>query len=353
MTVAEKQPCDILVADDSPTVTRTLEQILKMDGHRVTVARDGEEALASIGEAPPELILLDLDMPRLSGYEVCRIVKENPATRLIPIVIITGQSAAEARLHAWELGADDFLTKPFQCADILARCRSLLRVKHLIDELDSATAVVFALARAIEAKSPYTQGHSERVTQLALELAEDLGIGAAERETLRMGAILHDIGKISIPDFILDKPGLLTPEEYEVVKSHPVSGAHIVEPLRSIRDAVPLIRWHHERMDGGGYPDGIAGDQIPLLVRILSVADQYDAMASARPYRPAIPHARCLELLQASAAGGGLDPELTKAFCLMHRPARAVPFDPFAICMEPETLGAANGPALLFAQDLS
>src|SRR5262249_6498742 len=315
--VPDESACQILVVDDSPMIAMMLEQTLLTDGHRVTVACDGHEALARIAEAIPDLILLDLEMPRLNGYEVCRHVKQDPATRLVPVVIITGQSAAEARLHAWELGADDFLTKPFQCVDILARCRSLLRVKRLVDELDSAAEVVFALARAVEAKSPYTQGHAERVTALALELAAEIGVSGIDCEAIRRGALLHDIGKISIPDCILDKPTSLTPEEYAIIKTHPVQGVHIVEPLRSIRDAVPLIRWHHERLDGRGYPDGLSGEQIPLNVRILSVADTFDALASARPYRAPVPPDRCLEYLRVNAAGGGLDPGLVKAFCLL------------------------------------
>lgn len=326
-SVPEESQSRILVADDSPMITLMLEQTLLKDGYQVTSAHNGREALNAIQANAPDLILLDLDMPGLSGFEVCKKVKEDPQTRFIPIVIITGQSAATARLHAWELGADDFLTKPFQCVDILARCRSLLRVKRLLDELDSATEVVFALARAVEAKSPYTQGHAERVTQLALELADELGVPAAERNALRKGGLLHDIGKISIPDCILDKPDALTPAEFELIKTHPVQGAHIVEPLRSIRDAVPLIRWHHERRDGAGYPDGLCGDQIPFLVRILSVADTYDAMATVRPYRGAIPRGQCLEFLRQSAAEGGLDPEVVKAFCLLHA-TQATPASP-------------------------
>ncbi len=318
----------VLVADDCPSVRTVLEQTLLTAGHRVIVARDGHEALALIAASVPDLMLLDLDMPGLGGYEVCQRVKRDPATRFIPVVIITGQSAAEARMRAWELGADDFLTKPFQCVEILARCRSLLRVKRLVDELDSATAVVFALARAVEAKSPYTQGHAERVTTLALDLAAEVGVQESERESLRKGALLHDIGKISIPDHILDKPGALTAEEYALVKQHPIQGAHIVEPLRSIRDAVPLIRWHHERLDGRGYPDGLAGDQVPVLVRVLSVADTFDAMVSARPYRAPIPPSRCLEFLHANARGGGLDVELVKAFGLMLHTRHEVTLSP-------------------------
>jgi putative two-component system response regulator len=174
---------------------------------------------------------------------------------------------------------------------------------------------VFALARALEAKSRYTQGHTERVTAHALALAEQAGLAAAERETLRRGAALHDVGKISIPDAILDKPGALSAEEYELVKLHPVQGVRIVEPLRSIRDVIPLVRWHHERLDGHGYPDGLFGGAIPLAVRVLSVADVYDALVSARPYRPPLPRDECLRLLNESADGGGLDPELVRLFC--------------------------------------
>jgi putative two-component system response regulator len=181
--------------------------------------------------------------------------------------------------------------------------------------LQTSQTVVFAFARAVEVKSPYTRGHSERVTAYALELAEHLGISPGQRELLRKGGLLHDIGKIGIPDAILNKPGALTPEEYAVIKQHPAQGVTIVEPLVSLQDTIPLIRWHHERQDGRGYPDGLRGEDIPLLVRILSVADVYDALSSARPYRSAIPHEKCLEMLRQDAQGGGLDADLVRAFC--------------------------------------
>jgi putative two-component system response regulator len=253
-------------------------------------------------------------MPRLNGFEVCRELKQQPATRLVPILMITGRSAYEARLQAWEKGADDFLSKPFQRVEVIARCRSLLRVKRLVDALDSAETVVFAFARAVEAKSVYTHGHSDRVKAYAHILAERLGIGEHERAVLHRGALLHDLGKMSIPDVVLDKPGPLSAEEYDLVKQHPLQGVRILESLRSVREALPLVRWHHERLDGRGYPDGLMGGSIPLLVRILSVADVYDALSSARPYRPALPHAQCLDVLRSDADGGGLDPELVRVF---------------------------------------
>jgi len=306
---------DILVVDDDNTVAAMLEQLLTADGHRVTVARDGREALTLVAINRPDLIITDLDMPHLNGYELCRRIKQEPATRLLPVLMITGRDAEEARLQAWELGADDFLTKPFDTVAVRARCRSLLRVKRLVDELDSAEAVVFAFARAVEAKCRYTWGHSERVTSCALDLARQIGLPDAEKEVLRRGGLLHDIGKINMSDSILNKPGPLTAEEYDIVKQHPVQGVRIVEPLRSIRDTIPLIRWHHERLDGKGYPDGLFGGAIPLLVRILAVADVFDALSSERPYRPALPQNDCLRILRENAAGGGLDPDLVRCFC--------------------------------------
>jgi putative two-component system response regulator len=318
----------ILVVDDNAHIAALLRQGLKAEGYQVATAQDGLEALAEVGAHPPDLILLDIDLPGLSGDEICRRLKGDPATRLIPIVMVTGRPDLRDRLDAWEYGADEFLPKPFHLVEVTTRCRSLLRLKRLVEERDSAEAVVYALARAVEAKSPYTHGHSERVTRCTLALAEALALPAEQREVLRKGALLHDIGKIRIPDAILDKPGRLTPAEYDVVKGHAAHGAHIVEPLHSVRDAVPLIRWHHERPDGGGYPDGLGGAQIPLLVRILSVADVYDSVTSDRPYRSALPREQSLEVLRDSARHGGLDPGLVDLFAAVVPPAEATPPSP-------------------------
>jgi putative two-component system response regulator len=315
--VSDGNAHNILVVDDNPQTVHLLEQVLQAHGHHVVSAADGLDALARIAQEPPDLILLDLELPELSGYEVCRRIKQNASTRGIPVIILTGQAAAEFKLHCWELGADEFLLKPFQCVEVVARCRALLRVKRLWDELDSAEAVVFAFARAVEAKSPYTHGHSERVRDYALQLAARVGLGDEERLMLGKGALLHDIGKISIPDAILNKPGALSPDELQVIRQHTVQGAHIVEPLRSIRGVVSMIRSHHERCDGGGYPDGLSRDAIPLEVRVLSVADVYDSLANIRPYRPAMPHGRCLEVLRSDSECGGLDPDLVDEFCRM------------------------------------
>jgi putative two-component system response regulator len=311
----------VLVVDDNPFIASLLKHGLTAEGYQVSIAQDGLEALACVAGTQPDLILLDVDLPHVSGDEICRRLKADPATRLIPIVMVTALGAFQNKLAAWEYGADDFLTKPFHLVEVTTRCRSLLRIKRLVEERDSAEAVVFALARAVEAKSPYTHGHAERVKRYSLDLGSALGVPSEERELLRKGALLHDIGKISIPDAILNKPGPLTTEEFRVVKDHAAQGAHIVEPLHSVRDAVPLIRWHHERLDGGGYPDGLCGEQIPLLVRILSVCDVYDSLSSERPYRAPIPHERCLEMLRENALGGGLDPDLVALFAREVGPA--------------------------------
>lgn len=307
----------VLVIDDNQAVRRLLRHIMEREGHRVIEARDGTEGLALLEESHADLVLLDLDMPKMGGLEVCQLIKKHPNTRLVPVVIITGRSAEQARRQAWEIGADDFLTKPFQNADVTTRCNSLLRVKKLVDALDDAQAVLFAMARAVEAKSSHTQGHTERVTEYALALARKMDVVQDDLDILRVGAALHDIGKIAIPDEILNKPGKLTTQEYDIVKQHPVSGVRIVEPLRSVRQSLPLIRWHHERLDGKGYPDGLFGGSIPFLVRILSVADVYDALSSTRPYRAKMPTEQCLSILRKEAVGGGLDPDLVEEFATM------------------------------------
>jgi putative two-component system response regulator len=301
----------VLIVEDSPSVASLLRHALLAEGCDVDVADDGRNALARIAETPPDLVvLLDLDIPHVPGDQLCRRLKSDPATNLIPVIMVTGHDDSDSKLSAWEYGADDFLTKPLRITEVTTRCRSLLRIKQLIEERDSAEEVVFALARTVEAKSLFTHGHSERVMRYALSLADAVGVSPHEREVLRKGALLHDIGKIRVPDAILDKPGKLTTAEFEVIKDHPAQGAHIVEPLRSLRETVSLIRWHHERLDGRGYPDGLRGEAIPWLVRILSVADVYDALSSERPYRQSVPHEHCLEMLRENALGGGLDPDL-------------------------------------------
>lgn len=310
----DRSPRLVLVVDDEVKVAEMLRLVLEADGHAVVVAADGRAAGEEVVARRPDLVILDIDLPHLNGFEVCKKLKANPTTRMIPILVLTGVAAAADRMQAWELGADEFLPKPFRPLEVAARVRSLLRQKDLVDALDSAESVVFSLVRALEGKSPYTHGHSGRVTRYALALAKACALSETDSDILCRGAVLHDIGKISTPDSILNKPGRLTPHEIEVIQRHPAEGARIVEPLRSARAAIPLIRWHHERMDGKGYPDGLMGGSIPLPVRVLSVADTYDALSSDRPYRVAMSHAQSREGMVENAVSGGLDPEIVRVF---------------------------------------
>ncbi|MBI3081048.1 MAG: response regulator [candidate division NC10 bacterium] len=320
----------ILVVDDNPHARELLRAALVAEGYTVTLAEGGEEALAKVAEEVPELILLDINMPGLNGYEVCSRLKGTEATRLIPIIFLTSMSDLEDKLRGIEVGADDFLTKPFRKVELLARAKSLLRVKRLNDRLENAENVLFALANAIEAKDPYTEGHIFRVATLALKLGRRLGLSADHQESLWKGGILHDIGKIGVPDAILNKAGRLTPEEVTQMQVHAIVGERICQPLRSIRYLLPVIRHHHEKFNGTGYPDGLRGEAIPITARIGGVVDMYDALITDRPYRPRLSREEAFGILRAGAGDGTLDPELVASFITMvreeegHAPVRGV-----------------------------
>jgi putative two-component system response regulator len=302
----------ILIAEDNQFYRSALEITLREWGFEVVAVADGAAAWEVLqSPAAPKLAILDWMMPGLDGLEVCRRLRDLNKHEPTYVIVLTARNGKENFLKALENGADDYITKPFDRDELRAR----LRVGQRIVGLQTSQTVVFTFAQAVDAKSAYTKGHSDRVTKYALELAEAVGLSRADREILHRGGMLHDIGKIKIPDAILDKPGKLTAEEYAVIKEHPAQGARMVEPLESLHDVIPIIRWHHERLDGRGYPDGLSGADIPFMVRILSVADVYDALSSDRPYRPAMSLTDCLGVLRADAAGGGLDPELVERFC--------------------------------------
>ncbi len=305
---------EILIVEDDPRNIQILTSLLGREGYPAHVVTDGELALDYLDTTLPDLILLDLGLPKMDGFEVCERLKSNPITRLIPVVVLTGQSDFGSKLRCIELGADDFISKPFNSTEVLARCKSLLRLKNALDALDNAERVIFAFARAVEAKDPYTEGHTERVTAYALTLAEKIGLDEPERDALKRSAVLHDVGKIGVPDYVLNKPSPLTPEEFEEIRKHPIQGVTILEPLQSVRDALPAVRWHHERMDGSGYPDGLTGDQIPVMVRIMTIADVYDALTTLRPYHEALSPEEGARILREGAARGWWDKELVSTF---------------------------------------
>jgi putative two-component system response regulator len=304
----------ILIADDDAQALTILEQILRGQGYDVFAYHEGAAACHAIFEEKPDLIIVDNYMPGMSGIDVCREVKSHRETRMIPIIMLTGYSESQEKLEAIEAGVDDFVSKPFKVMELTTRIKSLLRVKFIYEELDSAEGVIFALAGAIEAKDAYTQGHTERVSQLALGVAHYLGLSEEDENALYKGGILHDIGKIAIPDAILNKPGRLTEEEFVTIRTHPDRGERICKPLNSIKSALTVIRFHHERMDGSGYPDHLSGNQIPVIARIMAIVDIYDALTSARAYRAALPQSQAFAILEAEAAKGWWDTTILAEF---------------------------------------
>ncbi|HYN06739.1 MAG TPA: HD domain-containing phosphohydrolase [Vicinamibacterales bacterium] len=277
----------ILVVDDLETNLELLKRLLSAQGYEVLTARDGEEALSIVAEGPPDVVLTDIRMPRRDGFRLCRELKSDAATRLIPVVLMTGASEADDRIQAIEAGATDLLGKPIDVPELKARVRSLMQLKHFTDELDSAELVLKTLALMIEARDAYTQGHCERLARYATTLGEQLGLPQDDLIALTKGGYFHDIGKIAIPDAILLKPGPLTPEEFERMKEHPVIGERLCGDLRALHYVRPIVRHHHEHLDGSGYPDRLRADEVPLLAQIIGIVDVYDAITTDRPYRSA------------------------------------------------------------------
>ena len=304
----------ILFVEDDPQAVGILEPILISKGFSVAVARDGVEGLEKLKLLSPDILLCDVNMPRMDGIELCRRIKNDNAIRLTPVIMLTALSDLEMKLEALEAGADDFVNKPYNTVELVTRIKSLLKVKYLNEQLDSAEAVLFSMARAIEAKDSYTQGHVERVSDLAVRLGNRLGLSDEEKDALRKGGILHDIGKIGIPDKILNKAGPLTTEERKIVRMHPGQGALICEKLKSIRGAIPVIRHHHERLDGSGYPDHLSGDEIPLVARVMTVVDIFDALTTTRSYRKRLPAEVALEIMWEEANKGWWDKDILADF---------------------------------------
>jgi putative two-component system response regulator len=304
----------VLVADDTEAVRTLFAQLLGNDGYRVITACDGDQALAAAQLHKPDLFLLDLRMPGPDGLEVCRRLKAAPETRFAPVILITGLADAADRIKGIEAGADDFLTKPVNSHELRARVRALARMKQLIDELDSAEAAFMTLALTIEARDPSTNGHCERLAHYAVQLGIALGLEGDDLDALHRGGYLHDVGKIGVPDAVLLKPGSLTADEVEIMRRHPMIGDTLIAPLQSLRNVRPIIKHHHERLDGTGYPDRLRGDAVPLLARIVSIVDVYDALTTDRPYRAALPHAVAVQELEAGVRAGHYDPRCVDAF---------------------------------------
>jgi putative two-component system response regulator len=319
-----RQAPRILVVDDHPTIAGLMRQLLGQRGYDVVTAANAEQAEAEVRRQAPDLILSDVKMPGKSGYEFCRELKSDPATRLIPFVLITGLSDSADKLQGIEAGADDFLNKPVLAEELTARVKSLLRVKEFTDELETADSVLCTLGLIVEGRDPYTEGHCERLASRAADLGRHLGLDEDSIVALRRGGYLHDLGKIAVPDAILKKGTDLTLQEWEIMKQHPVTGENICRPLKSLRLVLPIIRHHHEHTDGTGYPDGLRAGEIPLLPRVLQVVDVYDALRTARPYKPAMSHDEAAQTMREEARQGLWDGGLVNEFFSMLVEKRSV-----------------------------
>lgn len=304
----------ILVADDQPSNRELLEELLTTQGFTVITACDGASVLEVLARVQVDLVLLDVMMPHLNGFEVCERIKNNPETYLIPVVLITALCDKQDRIEGIKVGADDFLTRPVDRTELLARVRSLLTLKHRTDELERAESVLFSLARSIEGKDPYTHGHCERLSDYSASLGEHLGLVEDEITALRRAGIVHDIGKVAVPDAILLKPSRLNEEEWKLIKEHPAVGERICAPLKSFRLVLPIIRHHHEKLDGTGYPDGLRGEAIPITARVLQIVDVYDALTTERPYKKAFTIVDALQTMKEEVAKGWWDPRIFGEF---------------------------------------
>jgi len=304
----------ILVADDQLPNRELMEELLTHQGFRVLTAPDGTEALHQLERAQIDLVILDVMMPHLNGFEVCEKIKANADTSLLPVILVTALSDRQDRIDGIKAGADDFLTRPVDSTQLIARVRSLLKLKQRTDELERAESVLFSLARSIEGKDPYTHGHCERLVQYSASLGAHLHLPEDQITALRRAGVVHDIGKIAVPDSILLKPGPLTPEEWQLVREHPVIGERICQPLKSFRLVRPIIRQHHEKFDGSGYPDGLRGEAISVTARVLQIVDVYDALTTIRPYKPAFSITDALQTMKQEVAKGWWDPAIFEEF---------------------------------------
>ena len=337
----------VMVVDDNPANLKLMEEMLRPGGYEVSSFPRGRLALQAAAEAPPDLILLDINMPEMNGYEVCGLLKASSVLSDVPVIFLSALNALEDRLRGFRSGAVDYISKPFQMEEVHARVETHVKLRRLqrkmlddnekLQELvqaqvkkitDAQMETIFAIARLAESRDDKTGRHLERIQAYCGLLAAGLGESRRHRDVatktwvrnIYLASPLHDIGKFAIPDHILLKPGPLTPEEFGVMKTHAALGA---QTLREVHDKYPdnefigmgidIARWHHERWDGAGYPDGLAGEAIPLCARVVALADSYDALRSERCYRPAVSHDEACDVILRES-GKHFDPAVVEAF---------------------------------------
>ncbi len=317
--VLEGDPQSTVLILDQVDVNRCLlRSILKSEHYRILESRRAPEALCLLAHEKVDLVILDLMMPGMSGPDFCRTVKADRRTQLVPVLMVTSVQGVENEVAGIASGADEFLIKPLHPAVVRARVKAMLRTKAAVDSLEEAETILFALAQAVEQRDQYTAGHCQRLAWFSVSLGAALGLPRPQLLALHRGGFLHDIGKIAVPDFVLHKRGQLTEDEWKIMRTHPLKGEEICRPMKSLASVLPVIRNHHERWDGGGYPDGLRGNHIPLEARILQVADIYDALTTDRPYKQAFTPKAALAVMNEEAARGWRDPQLLTAFTKLH-----------------------------------
>jgi cyclic di-GMP phosphodiesterase len=309
----------VLIVDDDLRVRETMRDYVEHLGYSVRDASSAEEALAEITRETPDLVLLDVRMPGINGIDLCRQLKGDPMTHLIPVVLLTAERELDSRVAGLEAGADDYFTKPVHPRELEARLQSLVRLRRALEELEEAESLITSLALTIEARDPYTAGHCVRLAARAMAFGERLGLGEDDLKALRLGGFLHDLGKIAVPDGVLLKAGPLSAEERRLMEGHPAAGDRLVGPMRTLGLVRPIIRHHHERWDGRGYPDRIGGEEVPLLARLMAIVDVHDALCTQRPYKSPYDEEDALRSLREGARTGQFDPDLVRVFLELRR----------------------------------
>jgi putative two-component system response regulator len=323
----------ILIAHHDAAIGGRLCSLLFEAGHAPQLVGTRDLAVARAREANPDVLLVSLDVAGRDDLALCQQWRADRQTSLIPLVLVSESADRENRLRALEAGADDFVTTPVDRAELLARVRSLARIKRHVDEMDSASAIISTLAVIVETRDGHSEGHCHRMANYATALGRALGLGEADLQALHRGGFLHDIGMLAIPDSVLRTPGPLQPEDYELIRSHTVVGDELCGRLRSLQTIRPIVRSHHERQDGSGYPDGLTGDEVPLLAQIIGIVDAFDAITSKRAYSQQQPAAIALTVLERQVELGWRRADLVAAFSALAQRGQlaGVPADAAAV----------------------